>query len=199
MVRSSKNDLYAINTIFGWVVGGCCESNTEAASTHVCCYASTSSSAETDRLLKSFWESEEPPTANTLTEDDDRALTYFNTTHSRLEDGRYEVRTPRRLTVKPLGNSRSQAVRRYNTNKRSLQRKGKWKDFAKAVKEYAKLGHSELVPPSDLNKPVTDIFYMPMHGVVKESSTTTKLRIVFDASPVTSTGISLNDSLIPDL
>ena len=64
VVRSSKNDLYAINTIFGWVVGGCCESNTEAASTHVCCYASTSSSAETDRLLKSFWESEEPPTAN---------------------------------------------------------------------------------------------------------------------------------------
>ncbi len=25
VVRSSKNDLYAINTIFGWVVGGCCE------------------------------------------------------------------------------------------------------------------------------------------------------------------------------
>ena len=85
----------------------------------------TSSSAETDRLLKSFSESEEPPTANTLTEDDDRALTYFNATHSRLEDGRYEVRAPRRLTVKPLGNSRSQAVRRYNTNKHSLQRKGK--------------------------------------------------------------------------
>ena len=59
------------------------------------------------------------------------------------------------------------------------------------------MGHSELVSPSDLNKPVIDIFYMPMHGVVKESSTTTKLRIVFDVSAVTSTGISLNDSLIP--
>ena len=37
---------------------------------------------------------------------------------------------------------------------------------------------------------------MPMHGVVKEVSTTTKLHIIFDASAKTSTTHSLNDTLL---
>ena len=36
-----------------------------------------------------------------------------------------------------------------------------------------------------------------MHGVVKDSSTSTKLHIVFDASARTTRGISLNDILLP--
>ena len=49
----------------------------------------------------------------------------------------------------------------------------------------------------DFRKPETDSYYLPMHGVVKEASTTTKLRVVFDASAKTSSGVSVNDKLLP--
>jgi len=59
------------------------------------------------------------------------------------------------------------------------------------------MGHAEKVPAPDLSKPVSTMFYLPMHGVVKESSSTTKMRIVFDGSAISSSGHSLNDVLLP--
>ena len=63
------------------------------------------------------------------------------------------------------------------------------------VQEYFDLRHAEQVPDQDMSKVPSQFFYMPMHLVIKESSTTTKLRIVFDASEKSSTGILLNDTL----
>ena len=40
---------------------------------------------------------------------------------------------------------------------------------------------------------MSEVFYLPMHVVHKESSSTTKIRDVFDASAPFSIGVSLND------
>ena len=38
--------------------------------------------------------------------------------------------------------------------------------------------------------------FLPIHVVQKEESTTTKFRVVFDASAKSSTGVSMNDTLL---
>lgn len=58
------------------------------------------------------------------------------------------------------------------------------------------MGHAELVPTADLQKPTSEVFYLLMHAVRKESSSTTKIRAVFDASAKSATGVSLNDTLL---
>ena len=53
----------------------------------------------------------------------------------------------------------------------------------------------ELVPQNELNFPNNKLFYLPHHAVLKESSITTKLRVVFNGSSKSSSGKSLNDLL----
>ena len=55
--------------------------------------------------------------------------------------------------------------------------------------EYVKLGHMKEVSNQDSS------YYLPHHGVFKPDSTTTNLRVVFNASSVLAKGKSLNDIL----
>ena len=68
------------------------------------------------------------------------------------------------------------------------------------VQQYIDLGHAQLVSEDEMATPPPppppqETFYMPMHGVTKEASSSTKLRVVFDGSAHTSSHASLNDIL----
>ena len=149
----------------------------------------------TDALLRRFWETEaafKPEDSFSLKEK--AVIQHFKNTHIRLKDGTFTVPLPNRPDVKPLGESRSQAVRRFISLERSFHNRREFEPFAKVVKEYFTLGHAEPVPFTDLEKEATKTFYLPMHAVKKEQN---KLRVVFGASTKkTSTGVSLNDILM---
>lgn len=100
----------------------------------------------------------------------------------------------KRQNAKPLGELQSQAVRRFNSLERSLHSRSQFAKVNTVIQEYLELEHAEPVPEVDLNKPTREVFYI--HVVRKETSSTTNVRAVFDASAKSSSGISLNETFL---
>ncbi|XP_062141879.1 uncharacterized protein LOC133849814 [Drosophila sulfurigaster albostrigata] len=90
-----------------------------------------------------------------------------------------------------LGHSRATALAQFLRNESRLKRNDSLKEqYDSVIREYLDLGHMTQVPPSSSGN-----YYLPHHAVLKPDSTTTKLRVVFNASSPTSNGKSLNDIL----
>ncbi|UYV70791.1 hypothetical protein LAZ67_8000627 [Cordylochernes scorpioides] len=110
-------------------------------------------------------------------------------------DGRYSVGLPFK-SVPNLGDSRQNAMKRFLALERKLHKSSnllqQYKDF---MMEYLSLNHMELIPKNERDKPSDKCYYIPHHCVLREQSSTTKLRVVFDASCKTSNNYSLNDFL----
>jgi len=62
------------------------------------------------------------------------------------------------------------------------------------MQEYISLGHMREVDDSETNGKTS--YYLPHHAVFKKTSSRTKLRVVFDASCKSMSGVSLNDTLL---
>ncbi len=84
------------------------------------------------------------------------------------------------------------AEKRLLSTTKKLSSLGKFEDYDKVFKEWEDLEIIEEVTDEE-NKQRGH--YLPHHAVIKESSNTTKIRPVFDASAKDLAGYSLNDSL----
>ena len=107
---------------------------------------------------------------------------FFQSNHYHDETRRFIVPLPKKKGVEPLGESRGLTVKRFLSLEKSLQSKGQFQEFAKVVQQYFDMGHAEPVPIQQLVKPCEEVLYLPIHGVTKDSSTTARFRVVFDAS-----------------
>ena len=87
-------------------------------------------------------------------------------------------------------------MKRFLSLERTFHARNQFQQVGDVIQEYFDLGHVEPVPLQALNKPPEDVFYLPMHVVRKESSTTTKICAMFDASMKTASSVSLNDVLM---
>ncbi|XP_076384449.1 uncharacterized protein LOC143263129 [Megalopta genalis] len=177
-------DLYLQKTMLGWVIGGSAPTFKPIRSAS--CHTHTSLQFDLTR----FWEIEDGPQIPHFSEAETACEEYFKNTITRNAEGRYVVSLPFNNDKPKLGESKSAAYKRFLSLERRLKRDPELNNQYKAIfKEYLDLGHMSEIPDPN------EGYYLAHHGVLKMSSQTTKLRIVFDGSAASSTGLSLNDVL----
>ncbi|XP_029164171.1 uncharacterized protein LOC114935491 [Nylanderia fulva] len=148
-----------------------------------------------ENQLSKFWEAEETPQSIEMSPDDEQCEEHFKQTHSRTSDGRYIVRLPfRNGPPIEIGESREIAARRLSSLLRRINNQPAIKqEYAEFMSEYAQLNHMKVIAPVDSVN--SQVVYIPHHPVIRETSSTTRLRVVFDASCTTSNGTSLNSHM----
>ncbi|XP_011860345.1 PREDICTED: uncharacterized protein LOC105557654 [Vollenhovia emeryi] len=152
-----------------------------------------------DLDLRKFWELEEIPGFNALTEDETLCEQHFASTHSRRTDGRYVVRLPfKEGAVTEYVDSFQIASRSLKRLEIRLSKDAKLAEaYSFFLSEYEQLGHMALTAVSENSESRASAgYYMPHHPVLRETSTTSPLRVVFNASCVTHSGSSLNNQLL---
>ncbi|XP_055591566.1 uncharacterized protein LOC129743554 [Uranotaenia lowii] len=185
------------------------------------CQSSTatfvSSTAQLEELVARFWELESCHSKSTFSVEETTCEEYFKRTTIRDSNGRFIVSLPKRpAIIRQLGESRKTALRRFiSLEKRLIANPELNSMYTEFIHEYLLMGHMREVLGSQSSGQILGqslvqgtrqnlegqnhdsvVYYMPHHAVLKPDSTTTKLRVVFDASCRTSTGVSLNDGLM---
>ena len=121
----------------------------------------------------------------------------LKSTSRRTSEGGFVVKLPFKEDSKPLGDSYHQAKRRLRNLAIRLQKQlGLYNRYSQFIQEFIQLGHIEEVPRNKIHMPATICFYLSHHCVIKDASSTIKLRVVFEASAKTASGVSLNDRLM---
>ena len=147
--------------------------------------------------LSKFWQLEEVPKYQKFSAEEIACEKHFVETTKRLANGRFQVELPFKNETPPnLDFTRSTASRRFTLlEKRFLKNDQVKNDYCAFIKEFVDLGHLEKFPKDELVKIPGHVAYLPHHAVFKQSSTTTKTRVVFDGS-AQKQNISLNNSLM---
>lgn len=178
-------DLYLQKTVLGWIIVGNTAINKQTSSA-IC------NTLKLQEDMSRFWELEEGPVTKYLSAEEQSCEDHFTKHVSRDPSGRYIVALPFNEKRNQLGLSKDLALRRLQTLERRFAKDALFKQqYTEVIEEYINLGHMTKVQSND-----EEGFYLPHHAVIKESSQTTKVRVVFDGSAKSTTGISLNECLM---
>ena len=199
-IRGQQGEPIARLTKLGWTCVGVTTPSTlsnpkrAAFLAHSFVTCPSKADIELSNLVQQFWEIDQPPqgvSCSNITAQEEQAYTTARATIKQT-NGRYSIGIPWRDSNNSLPDSYNNAVRRLLcTEKRLIREPLVGESYMAVIQEYLSKGYIRLV--DDEPEPGKG-WYLPHFPIVKPSSTTTKTRIVFDASAKVE-GVSLNDAI----
>lgn len=202
-IKLGINKPILTKTRVGWILAGPLPGFSNKVNQESCLVSTNSTNIDIQRCMERLWEIESLPecTKPILTKEESFCETHFLNNVKRDSTGRFEVSLPMRDNVIQFIN---QGQDNFDIAKKRFlgmeQKMSRDPDFERLYKcfmhEYELLNHMTRLKQNEINSTKHVINYLPHHAVLKESSKTTKLRVVFDASAKShKSNLSLNETL----
>lgn len=192
-----EKGLVAVESKFGWLIQGVVSVpvmnvTVEPAEVDVF-HLSVGEEQTLSDQLRSFWETESLGINMDTDKNPDMDTLKSFEESVKYKRGRYEVSLPWKDNVFNLSNNYNNALSRLNNMCRRFQRNDQlYEQYDNVMCEYLTEGIIEKV---DNLTTENLVYYLPHHPVIKENRSTTKMRVVFDASSHEKDMLSLNDCL----
>ncbi|CAG9127523.1 unnamed protein product [Plutella xylostella] len=189
-INLGKNNPSLHETKFGWLISGSIQKIYNKQSNTVHCHFLSDNKVQ--EQLSRFFELESVSPSHSMSKVERECEEHFIKTTKRDSEGRFIVTIPLKDSPEKLGDSYQQALTRFLSLERRFDRDPNFKTlYSQFMNEYIDMGHMTKNENFNPNTNTTGYFY-PHHGILRESSLTTRLRCVFDASMPSSSGLSFN-------
>lgn len=202
LIKGPSGTPTALQTELGWILFGKAYENSIGNQVSI-----NTTTVNLETLMEKFIEIENISEDRLLTPDEQYCVDFYNTNTRRDENGVFVVKLPFKTPSDPkaiLGKSRDNALRQFLQLERRFAHDANFKaEYSENINGFLLQGHmNELFDTEEDRLYYTedglsayDSYYLPHHAVIKEDSTTTRMRPVFNAGKASSNEHSLNSVL----
>lgn len=146
---------------------------------------------ELTNLVRRFWEIDEPSPTDFVKPEEKRAIDVASQSLNYTSNGHFCVGIPWKTEKPKLPHNYNMALKRLeNTEKKLLRDPAVCKSYKDVINGYLEKGYIEKIQHPEDGK--DQVWYLPHFPVLRPDKSTTKTRIVFDASAKVD-GVALND------
>ena len=132
--------------------------------------------------LARFWEVEVSPRVKPMSKKNRQFVEHYDRTTYVADDGRITVRLPFKSEARPSNNFQTAKQRLFALERKLKDHDTVEQQYRDFIKKFVDMGHLEQATQAH-----SLCYYLPHHCLFKDS-TTTKLRVVFDASSKSPSG-----------